>query len=486
MVRVTMTYQDTVVRRLVAALLLVSLVFAVSGAVTPALARNGEAAADDESTLRLASQLTAFLLDGRFDEVIARFGPTIAGMMSADELAAVWMSLPMQLGALNDIGEPWIADITPVVLVRTPMHFEQATVDLLYGFDEDSLLATFAFVPYEPNPQNEPNSQSTEASMDESAGASSVVDESQSDSAAPPYADMASFEEHELTFGLEQFPLGGTLTLPHGTGPFPAVVLVHGSGPADRDETVGPNKPFRDLAWGLASQGIAVFRYDKRTLVHGESMAMNMNMTVDDETTVDAVEAVRMLRTRDDIGSVYIVGHSQGGMLAPYMAVEEPSIDGLILLAANARSIGTLTLDQTEYLLSGHAAPGTEPTLEAVRAGMELLVAGEVDGLDSLLGVPIGYWIDLENRDQVGVAAALPQPMLILQGGRDYQVTVEDFELWKEALAHKDNVSFRLYPNLNHVFLFGEGPATPMEYTVQGFVSADVVEDIAAWIHAQQ
>src|SRR5690606_9612075 len=136
-------------------------------------------------------------------------------------------------------------------------------------------------------------------------------------------------------------------------------------GPTDRDETALMNKPFRDLAWGLASRGIAVFRYDKRTYVHAQAMAADLDMTVDDETIVDAVEAVRMLRARDDISRVYVAGHSQGGKLAPYMALEEPGIDGIILLAANARSIGELTLAPIDYLLSGYAAPCTEAALEA-------------------------------------------------------------------------------------------------------------------------
>lgn len=491
-----MISRDKFVRRLVAATVLAALVLGLTGTPVPALASHGNNAVDG-STLELAARLTSALLEGRFDEVVAEFGPAIAGMMSVDDLAAVWTSLPLQVGTLNGIGQAWIADSEPLVFVRTPLHFDRATLDLLYGFDADLLLGTLAVVPHQPQVQGESQppgapsggageSADDSAGTDESAATPSGADVSGGATAEPPYADVTTFEEHELTFGLEQFPLGGTLTLPRGTGPFPAVVLVHGSGPADRDETAGPNKPFRDLAWGLASRGIAVFRYDKRTLVHGPAMAVDTNMTVDDETIIDAVEAVRMLRARDDISEVYIVGHSQGGMLAPYMALEEPSIDGLVLLAANARSIGTLLVEQMDYLLSGHAVPGSEPTLKAMRAEAELLTSRNLDGIDMLLGVPIGYWLDLENRNQVGVAAELPQPILILQGGRDYQVTVEDFELWKEALAHKDNVAFRLYPALNHLFLAGDGPSTPMEYAAPGFVSADVVEDIAAWIHSQE
>lgn len=423
------------------------------GMTVPAVAQTAQPDGED-AVLTLARQLTAWMVEGRFDQVVARFSPAIAGMLSAEELGAVWASLPLQVGALQEVGEPWLAAAEPAPIVRTPLRFEYMTLDVVYGFDAGLMLSSLVFVPHEPRPQAS--------------------------------AEPAPFVEYELTFGVPGFPLTGTLTLPRGDGPFPAVVLVHGSGANDRDETVGPNKPFRDLAWGLAQRGIAVFRYDKRTLVHGLVMAQNPEMTVDDETIIDAAEAVRLLRGRDDIGKMYVVGHSLGGMLAPYIALEEPSIDGLVLLAANARGLGELTVAQIDYLLSGYATPGTEPLLAAMRPEAERIASGDFDGVDVLLGVPVHYWIDLESRDHVGVAQRLTQPMLILQGERDYQVTVTDFAMWQEALAGKDNVTFRLYPGLNHLFLRGEGPGTPLEYMMSGTVAQEVIDDIAEWIRAQQ
>ena len=488
-----------------------------------------EAGPGESQVIALSQELVEAMMAGRFEDVTDRFGPAIAGALSPQELGAIWSSLPLQVGPLAAVGEPWLAAAEPLRLVRVPLYFEAAQLDLVFGFDDDLLLGTLVFVPHEPRPQAAPErapepapalpsgadvsatsdaAPAAPAGEGESAGEPGAAPDDREPGAAvaeaapepemaggapprqapdgPPYADPSRFEEYELTFGLPEFPLGGTLTLPKGEGPFPAVVLVHGSGPHDRDETALMNKPFRDLAWGLASRGIAVFRYDKRTYVHAQAMAADPDMTVDDETIVDAVEAVRMLRARDDISRVYVAGHSQGGMLAPYMALEEPGIDGLILLAANARSIGELTLAQIDYLLSGYAAPGTEAALEAMRPEVERLVAGDLEGIDVLLGIPAGYWADFQNRDQTGVAAALPQPMLILQGARDYQVTVTDFELWQEALAHKDNAAYRLYPGLNHLFMPGEGPGTPLEYARPGFVAEEVIEDMAAWIHAQQ
>lgn len=480
-------HQQTFVGRLTGSFVAVSLLgilvvgFLVGPAV-PTVAANGQDASRAD-VLALSEQLTAHLLEGRYEEVYARFAPVIAEMTSPAELGAAWTSLPLQMGALNDVGEAWIADTESLVFVRTPLYFEHITLDLVYAFDEDLLLHSFLFVPHEPQPAPAPAAPAATPTDETEA---TPVPEQEAAADGPPYADATKFVEYDLTFGLPEFPLGGTLTVPVGDGPFPAVVLVHGSGPSDRDETVMANKPFRDLAWGLASRGVAVFRYDKRTFVYGAAMAADPTTTVDDETIIDAVEAVRMLRERDDIGRIYIGGHSQGGMLAPYMALEEPSIDGLILMAANARTIGELLLEQFDYLLAGHAQPGTEAMVEAMQPEVERLVSGQLDGVDVLLGQPVHFWVDFQNRDQVGVATDLPQPMLILQGERDYQVTVTDFERWKEALAHKDNVAYRLYPGLNHLFMFGEGPGTPMEYAVPGYVAQEVIEDIAAWIYSQE
>ena len=109
-------------------------------------------------------------------------------------------------------------------------------------------------------------------------------------------APSAAFDE--ISLALEVPSLGelpGTLTVPEGDGPFPAVVLVHGSGPNDRDETLMGQKPFRDLAEGLAGKGIAVYRYDKRTYVYGARLQADRGITLMEETVEDAAAAVRLL-----------------------------------------------------------------------------------------------------------------------------------------------------------------------------------------------
>jgi dienelactone hydrolase len=171
----------------------------------------------------------------------------------------------------------------------------------------------------------------------------------------PPYAHPERFQEHEVQIGHGKWVLPGIVSIPQGDGPFAAVLLVHGSGSQDRDETIPPNKPFRDLAWGLTSQGIAVLRYEKRTKVYAASMRSEMDtVTVKEEVIDDALEAVALLRDRPEIDAqqIFVLGHSLGGYLAPRIGAADPQIRGLIILAGSARPLEDVLLDQMTYVLS--------------------------------------------------------------------------------------------------------------------------------------
>lgn len=292
--------------------------------------------------------------------------------------------------------------------------------------------------------------------------------------------------QRDVTVGADGWPLPGLLTLPDGDGPFPAVVFVHGSGPHDADETIFGSKPFRDLAHGLAARGIAGVRYVKRSKEHGARlMREHAEITVEQETIADAVAAVRWLRAQPQVdpGRVFVLGHSLGAMLAPRIGRAAPEAAGLILLAANARPLEDLVIEQVRYLAPSQGITDAQiAEFEAQRDRVKALARGDaVDG-PLLLNVPASYWRDLSAYDPVAVAKSLGRPMLILQGERDYQVTMADFALWKKALGDRPNVMVKSYPALNHLFVAGEGPSLPIEYLKPGHVDAGVIADIAQWI----
>ena len=253
-------------------------------------------------------------------------------------------------------------------------------------------------------------------------------------------------------------------------------MLVHGSGPNDRDETVGANKPFRDLAAGLADRGIVVLRYEKRSRAAPLSF-MGRPFTVDDEVVDDALSAVALLRglPQVDPARVVVLGHSLGGTLAPRIGERDTTLAGLVILAGATRPLPDMIDEQLAYL---RALPGADtvaldralasmaPGLAAVRA----LTPADSASKQMYLGAPAAYWLDLARYNPVAVAARLPMPILILQGGRDYQVTRVDLAGWRAGLGGRGTVEYREYPALNHLFIAGSGLSSPAEYGVAGSV----------------
>jgi dienelactone hydrolase len=307
---------------------------------------------------------------------------------------------------------------------------------------------------------------------------------------APAYVRLETFREEEVLVGSGKWALHGTLTIPRNPDPCPAIVLVHGSGPNDRDETIGPNKPFRDLAWGLASKGIAVLRYEKRTREHGsELMALRYTMTVKDEVIDDALAAADLLRRTEGIDTrrIYVLGHSLGGMLAPRIGARDPRLAGLIILAGATRPLEDILVEQTTYLASISGLPedqqkGQIAEMEKLRDRVKKLTKSDTSSTEVLLAAPAAYWIDLQGYDPPQIAQSLKMPLFILQGERDYQVTMKDHDRWKAALRLNKNVSFKTYPKLNHLFIAGEGKSAPAEYEKAGHVESEVIDDIADWI----
>ena len=308
----------------------------------------------------------------------------------------------------------------------------------------------------------------------------------------PPYADTTQFDESDIKVGTGDWVLPGTLSMPKGDGPFPAVVLVHGSGPQDRDETIGPNKPFRDLAWGLASRGIAVLRYEKRTKHYQARLTgLTKDFTVNEETVDDAAAAINALRftAKIDNRHLYVIGHSLGGTLAPRIAKKNTAIAGIIVLAGSTRPLGDILLEQMEYVfgLDGTVSKDEQLALDTTREKVAVIfnqpLTADTPAGELLFGVPASYWIDFRAYDPVETAVSLDIPMLFMQGGRDYQVTEKDFAGWRNALKTEERVTFKYMPNLNHIFVPGTGKSTPNEYTIAGHVVVTAIDFIAKWVN---
>jgi uncharacterized protein len=413
----------------------------------------------------IARQALDLLLAEKYSDLASTLTPLARERFTEDVLRNQIAARIHTFGQLSSVGDPMTAKDGSDMLVSFPVRFRTMNVNILFTLNPSLQVAALSF-----RPADAPLPKVWQR---------------------PLYSHPDSFTERELTIGRDEWKLGATLTLPLGTGPFPGVVLVHGPGPNDRDETIYSNRMFRDIGEGLASRGIAVLRYDKRTLVYSDKMS-EQAFTLEQETVADAVRAIVLLRQQAEIAThrVYVLGHSLGGYATPRIAGRDGKLAGLIFLAANARPIEDVALEQNDYLahLNGGPTPQAQQRLDALKAEVakvkSLQPGHQIPQI--LMGLPGAYLMDLKGYDPAGQAKQLSIPLLFLQGGRDFQVTSKDFGIWKTALAGRTNATFKEYPPLNHLFMAGEGKPGPAEYLKGGNVGDTVISDLAMWIAHQE
>lgn len=417
--------------------------------------------AQQSKNMTKATEFVDLLARGRFAEAVAQFDETMKSASPPDKLQTFWQAVGAQFGSFKKQIGARTEKAAPYEIVYVTCEFEESKIDFELVFNQTGQIA----------------------------GMFIVTAETLVEFSVPSYADQNLFTEKEVTVGTGEFALRGTLATPQKKKIIPAVVLVHGSGPNDRDETVGGAKPFRDLAWGLASKGVAVLRYEKRTLEHGKKLASIKNFTVKEEVIDDAVSAVELLRKTEGIDPkrIFVLGHSLGGMLIPRIGKRDPKIAGFIVLAGATRPLEDMILEQSNYLasLDGNVSEEEKKRLASFKefaAQVKNLKPEDAAANKILFGAPASYYLDLRGYNPPESAKQLKQPILILQGERDYQVTMVDFQNWRNALSGKKNVTFKAYPKLNHLFVAGEGAATSSEYHKAGNVAETVIVDIVEWI----
>ncbi|WP_316734721.1 DUF3887 domain-containing protein [Pedobacter aquatilis] len=396
----------------------------------------------------------------KFNQAHSLFEDSVKTKISEENLKKLWTDMHAALGKTESIDAVQSKIQGELFAVTVEGKFERGTQDFILGFNKAQKIVGFFLAPKVNSPKY----------------------------LSPAYADTTLYSEKTAYIATPGHQLAAIITTPKNNKNFPVVVFVHGSGPYDMDETVGPNKPFKDLAAGLAAQGIGSIRYVKRTLIY--PYEFQKAFTVKEEVLDDANQALLMAKTIPgaDLKGIYLFGHSLGGMLAPRIAASFPDLSGIIMAAAPARKLTDMIIDQNKYLFSK-----MNDTTQKSKQQFDLLVnelskgritqAGTMKPDSVILGLPVSYWVDLNNYDQVAATKNITkQRILFLQGGNDYQVTEEDFNLWKTGLTGKQNIEYKFYPGINHLLSQQLEKGTGAQYQVFTSVSATLINDIVAWI----
>lgn len=427
---------------------------------------------DEESLKADALQLAEDMQAGDFSAVTARFSAEMAAVLDEQSLESGWN---MAVAALGDFIE--------TLSVETYEADAYFCVDILEYYENNGLLLHVVY-----------DAQGKVAGMRTTYADTEPYLETEEQ---PETADAAYTEEEVTVMADERVPLGGTLTLPKDAENPPVVILVHGSGSSDRDENINGNKPFADIAHGLAARGIAVLRYDKRYYVYPDcpDVGSAEMVTLREEVLDDVDAAIRLMQedARVDGSQIFVLGHSLGGCLCPAIAAEHPQLAGIISMAGSLRPLWEISYDQNqEAIAAAEAGNLTEEeqaqlakATEQVEADTKILREELDDQPDDhmLLGIPVRYWKSMKEYCGTNFIDEVEMPILILQGEADFQVYPEkDYVLWQETLDGRDNAVFHLYEGLNHLMMPTQGKRDITEYSVKSHVDEQVIDDMAEFI----
>lgn len=320
----------------------------------------------------------------------------------------------------------------------------------------------------------------------------------------PPFA----YRSEDVAFDNPAAPgvrLAGTLTLPQGSGPFPAAVLVTGSGAQDRDETILDHKPFAVWADVLTRRGVAVLRYDDRGVA--ASTGSFLGSTVADFAG-DARAAVDYLLTRQDIdhGRIGVIGHSEGGTIAPMLVQDGAPLAWIVTLAGPTVSGGAIIEEQAHLIrVASGATPEQDAALGALQASLmravadnaddPAAVAREVEAILVAAGQPqaqaastaaqmsSAYYRQMIAHDPSDSLRAVRVPMLALYGSKDLQVAPDQNGPALRAL--KPDADIVVLPGLNHLLQ----PATTglmAEYgQIETTLAPDAISTVVDWVAAR-
>ncbi|MDP4152115.1 MAG: alpha/beta fold hydrolase [Bacillota bacterium] len=410
----------------------------------------------DSRSIALANALT----NGNFNDATKDFDDKMLAALPPQKLEESWKSVTSSIGAYKSVYSVASTGSNGSYIMNVKLKFENNGLNVKITYDKDYKICGLWF---------------------------NYVD---LNNAAPSLPSGVT--EEKVTVG-DKWRLDGRITMPKSGKNLPLVILVQGSGVHDMDETVYTNKPFQDIAYGLAQKGIAVLRYDKRTYTYGNEMGQKSDFTVKDETLDDVIYAIQTAKkeSRIDSNKIYILGHSLGGMLIPRLDSMTKDAAGYIMMAGSVRTLDQIIIDQNNYLLdkqnlnAEQKAP-YEQQLKAEADKLTALMNGE-KVTDKIYGMSACYMKDLNSFNAYDQAKKMTKPILVMRGESDFQIYQKDFDLTREAFSGNSKAVFKSYPGLNHLFMEYKGgdpsvEGTVNEYSYPAHVSQNAIDDIGDFV----
>lgn len=402
----------------------------------------------------LSEELALQMEDGKFDDTFKKLSLTIKAETNEELLKQAWEATVAGMGAYIEVYESKEEAIdNKLQSVTVILRYENNGLKVFFSYNKKGIIEGLWFN-YSPI---EPEAVSNEV-----------------------------LEETKITIGKGEYAVTGMLTMPKGIANPPVVILVPGSGTHDMNEIVGANKPFEDIAWGLAKLGIASIRYNER-LFQNPALAAN-KITIELDSLDDASQAISFAISCDKINKdkIYVLGHSLGGMMMPKIASEHKEIAGILILAGSPRKLEDIVYDQNMEALANIEGITKKQIAETVTViedqVTQIKILKDTDTA-VLLGQPATYWYSLNQIDTPKLTAGLTIPIFIAQGSEDFQAYADkDYVKWQELLSDNDNVTFHLYDGLNHLFMTTNGKKDITEYNIKGHVEQRVIDDIVLWI----
>ncbi len=290
--------------------------------------------------------------------------------------------------------------------------------------------------------------------------------------------------EREIKFKSKNFVINGTLTIPQKRKNHPVVILIPGSGPMDRDSTIGPNKPFRELAKILESRGIASLRFDKRTFTYKKEMIKQKKVTLNEEIIDDVISAIGFLKRKKKFSHYFLFGHSLGAWVTPLIA-NRYSLNGIIMACTPGRYLFELILFQNKFQIKNRKLKFSDykSQLEEIKKVIHKIKKKKFLPEDVVFNVPFSYWYSLMKEDPRIKIKKLKIPILIIRCENDAQLYKKDSEIWENATKNMSNVIIKKFKKINHILSEYSKKSTGNEYVEKMSISHELAFFISNWIN---